>query len=246
MSGWIKLHRSFSKWEWYDQSNCVSVFTDLLLGANFEDGKYRGVNIPKGSLTTSYGKIAERTGLTVQQVRTVLQKLKSTNEITIKTTNLFTMISITNWDKYQTEYGADNKPITNKQQTDNKQVTTSKNLITQELNNERSITIKPSPLSFLFNHMPEVQDWLNSGNHDTHLILTSKFSHHVLAQEIPKLFTWASKKDVRAESWMHTKLLNVDTLAFTPIQAQKPFSAPHTIQSLTSEEIELLKAAGQI
>lgn len=70
---------------------------------------------------------------------------------------------------------------------------------------------KPSPLSFLFDQMPEVQKWLNEGSHDTHALLVKNFSHHILAEEVPKLFTWAQKKSVRAESWMHTRLLNIDT-----------------------------------
>lgn len=70
---------------------------------------------------------------------------------------------------------------------------------------------KSSPLSFLFDQMPEVQKWLNEGSHDTHAILVKNFSHHILAEEVPKLFTWAQKKSVRAESWMHTRLLNIDT-----------------------------------
>lgn len=136
MSGWVKMHRVFAKWEWYDQANCVSVFIDLLIHANFEAGKYRGVNIPRGALTTSPDKIALRTGLTRQQVRTVLGKLTSTNEITTKTTNLFTMISITNWDKFQVEDEVSTSKITskitNKQPTDNQPITTSKNLRIKE------------------------------------------------------------------------------------------------------------------
>jgi uncharacterized phage protein (TIGR02220 family) len=128
MAGWVKLHRIFKTWEWYGAPNHLAVFIDLLLHANYEDGKYRGISIPKGSLTTSSGKIADRTGLSRQQVRTVLSNLQSTSEITIKTTNKYSMISVTNWDKYQ-----DDQPPTIAKP--NKQLTTSKKLRNKETRN---------------------------------------------------------------------------------------------------------------
>ena len=39
--------------------------------------------------------------MTESQVRTSLEKLESTNEITIKTTKSFSVIQVQNWDKYQ-------------------------------------------------------------------------------------------------------------------------------------------------
>ena len=60
------------------------------------------------------------TGLSVQNVRTSLNKLKSTHEITSKTTNKYTYITINNFNDYQE---TTNK-LTNNQQTTNKQLTT--------------------------------------------------------------------------------------------------------------------------
>jgi len=63
----------------------------------------------------------------VQQVRTALDKLKSTQEITIKTTNKYTVVTIANWEDYQsTEENVTSKSTgraTNEQQTNNKQIT---------------------------------------------------------------------------------------------------------------------------
>ena len=48
-------------------------------------------------------------------MRTSLEHLKSTNEITIKTTNQFSIISIVNWEKYQcVEEKTTNKTTNNK------------------------------------------------------------------------------------------------------------------------------------
>lgn len=135
MSGWIKLHRVFGEWEWYDVSNCVTVFIDLLIHANHEDGKYRGVNIPRGALTTSQVKIAERTGLTVRQVRTVLDKLSSTGELSVKTTNQFSMISINNWEKYQCDERENAHKKSGRCNSDVIPMSTSKNSRIKEYNN---------------------------------------------------------------------------------------------------------------
>lgn len=128
MSGWIKLHRSLLKWEWYDDINVSRLFITLLLHANYEPSTWRGFKIMPGQIVTGLYRLSEQSGLTVQQIRTALNKLKSTNEITIKPTNKYSIISIANWCEYQSlDDEVTNNP-TNEQQTNNKQSTTSKEL----------------------------------------------------------------------------------------------------------------------
>jgi hypothetical protein len=103
MQGWIKIHRKFQNWEWRDSPKHVAVFLDLLLEANHKDKKYRGMTIKAGSLTTSYSKISERTGVSYKSVRTVLKDLISTQEVAYKNCKQYSMISIVNWESYQLE-----------------------------------------------------------------------------------------------------------------------------------------------
>jgi len=117
MDGWIKLHRKFNKWEWKDSPKHVAVFIDLLLNAQYENSKYRGVVVPAGTLTTSVGAIAKRTGVTSRGVRTVLKDLISTNEVTIKTTPKYSMISMVKWEDYQLGDKVSDNQTTNKRQT---------------------------------------------------------------------------------------------------------------------------------
>jgi hypothetical protein len=121
------LHRKMLQWEWFTDRNVFHVFMIILLNANHEEKKWKGITIKKGEYLTSLEKLAQSTKLSVNQVRLVLKKLKSTNEITIKTTSLNTLISIRNWEKYQANDKQNDKPITNGQQTDNKPITTTKN-----------------------------------------------------------------------------------------------------------------------
>lgn len=139
MSGFIKLHRSLLDWEWYSDKNCRNVFIHCLLKANYEDKKWQGVIIKRGSFITSLENLGSETGLTVQQIRTVLVKLKSTNDITIKTTNKFTALTVVNYSLYQDKPEKVTNKTTNKKQTNNKQITTTKegknnNLINKIIN----------------------------------------------------------------------------------------------------------------
>lgn len=124
--GWIKLHRSLLNWEWYDDINTKVLFFHLLLSCNYEQKKWRGVNIEPGQIITGRYKLSEQTGLSEQQVRTSLSKLKSTNEITIKTTSKFSVITVVSWKSYQQPNQQPNQQSTNNQPTSNQQVTTTK------------------------------------------------------------------------------------------------------------------------
>ena len=123
MSGWIKIHRQIIDWEWFTDTTTFRVFLQLLLKANHKEKKYRGMVLKVGTIITSRDILAFETSLSVQQVRTALDKLKSTNEITIKTSSQGTIIEIVNYAKYQLA----TSEVTNKQPTSNQQVTTNKN-----------------------------------------------------------------------------------------------------------------------
>ena len=43
--GWIKLHRQFLEWEWYDEPNCTRVFLHCLLKANHKDKRYSTTSV---------------------------------------------------------------------------------------------------------------------------------------------------------------------------------------------------------
>ena len=127
MSGWIKIHRSILEWEWYDDANTCRLFFHLLIIANHKEKSYRGKKVPRGSLLTGRSVLAKQLGLSEQQVRTSLNKLKSTNEITIESTKAGSLVTLMKYSDYQT---MDNLPTnvstnisTAEQPTSNQQVT---------------------------------------------------------------------------------------------------------------------------
>jgi len=159
--GFVKLHRKFTEWEWYSDINVRLTFMQLLLTANYKPSRFRGYDVPAGSIVTGIYSLSDAVGITQQQLRTALNKLKSTNEITVKATNKFTIIHIEKWAEYQVEQQTDNKQSTNNQQTDNKQITTSK-----ECKKGRREESKNKSASINYNSFPSLpkkqllDDWL--------------------------------------------------------------------------------------
>ena len=127
MSGWIKIHRKFLEWEWFNKSEAVHLFMYMLLKANHKDGKWQGIEVKRGQFISSLGNISNATGISVQTIRTILKKLEKTNEIELKSTSQFTIVTICKYECYQDENDETNKPLTNNQQATNKQLTTNKN-----------------------------------------------------------------------------------------------------------------------
>ena len=121
--GWIKLHRALLEWEWYDDVNVSRLFIHCILKANHKDNKYKGKLIERGSFVTGFENLSKETNLSVQKIRTAISKLKSTNDLTIKSTPQGTVIQVVSYNKFQV---ATNES-TNDQQTDNKQITTNNN-----------------------------------------------------------------------------------------------------------------------
>lgn len=98
---WIKLHRSIEEWGWWTEPFTAHLFMQLLLEANWKPGSWRGIEIPVGGLVTSRKKLAEKTGLSEKQVRTALDRLKKTGEITCQPVWKATLIVVTNYARFQ-------------------------------------------------------------------------------------------------------------------------------------------------
>lgn len=121
---WIKLFTKFVAWEWYKDQNTKALFIHCLLKANWKDGKFEGNIIPRGSFVTSLDSLNKELGLSVQEIRTALKHLISTNELTSKSTNKYRIITVVNYELYQQHNKQLNNQLTSNQQTTNNQLTT--------------------------------------------------------------------------------------------------------------------------
>ena len=114
--GWIKLHRKILNWEWYQDANVCRVYLHLLLTANFEERNWKGILINKGDCIFSVDGLSKELELTAQQIRTALNKLKSTKNITILSTSHYHRINIVKYNSFLGEGLNEKDDIWKKQQ----------------------------------------------------------------------------------------------------------------------------------
>ena len=156
--GYIKLHRIFTDWEWYTEPNMVLFLIHCLLRANHKDGTWKGQEVLKGQFISGRKALSIETGLSEQKVRTCIDKLISSKELTIKPTNKNTLFTLLKWEKYQV---IDEKELqstsksTNKQPSNNQQITTNKNV-----NNDKNVNnILARELAFQESLIPFVEKY---------------------------------------------------------------------------------------
>lgn len=166
---WIKIDRNIMRWGWYKDNNTKAVFLHLLLKANIKPNYFMGVMIQRGEVATSYNSLAEETGLTVKNARTAIEHLKSTGELAIKRHSKFSVISIVNYDLYQSQPA--NRTAINRQSSGNQVATikeykngkNGKNIYTRARENtvdsawEDELNVPPG----LRSRFPTKQDYLN-------------------------------------------------------------------------------------
>lgn len=155
MNGYIKLHRSMLDWEWLDDPITTQVWVYCLLRANYTTQRWHGELIMPGQFITSLGHMAKELGITRQNLKTAINHLKSTNNLTSKPTNKYTLITIEKWELYQSAGEKVTNKLTNKltndQPTTNQQLTTDKEREEREERKEKEIIQRNS-------NMPVIPD----------------------------------------------------------------------------------------
>ena len=139
--GFVIVDKKIMEWEWYKDVYTYKLFTHALWKANWKGGNFKGVEVPRGSFVTSLSKLAEESGLTIQQTRTALKHLNLTGELTDKSYSKFRIVTVNNYDMYQSPNSLSNNQLTSNQQATNKQLTT----IEQYNNNNNDNNIESSP-----------------------------------------------------------------------------------------------------
>lgn len=104
MEDYILINRNLINWEWYNDSEMVHLFIHLIIKVNHTTIRWQNIEIEKGQLTTSQRILSRETGLSEQQVKTCLKRLKKSDEIEIKeikAINKYLLITIWNYDNWQ-------------------------------------------------------------------------------------------------------------------------------------------------
>lgn len=121
---YVKLNRNILNWEWWSDIKTCRLFVYCLLKANWKDAKFRGTDVKRGSFVSSVAKMSCETQLSEREIRTALNHLKSTGEVTSKSTSRYTIFTVVNYDLYQESDKQTDRQETNKRQTKDKQETT--------------------------------------------------------------------------------------------------------------------------
>jgi hypothetical protein len=151
-SGWVKLHRKITEWEWYSDVNTTRVFLHLLVVANHKDKKWRGIDIKRGQRLTSISALSKETNLTIKNIRTAIKRLKSTNEVASHSTAQHTVFTMVNYDLYQEEASE----TASQGQADGKQGATNKNVKNEKNVNKDIYQQIADAYNEVFPHLPQV------------------------------------------------------------------------------------------
>jgi hypothetical protein len=149
---WVSVHRKILEWEWFaGQTHHLKVFLYILLKARYVDGKWKGIDIKRGQMIAGYKSLESAIGVPTHKLRIILRDLQMTGEIAIKTTNKYSMITVTNYDFYQGGYKsiaskkavktqANSKQIASKTQANSIQIATNNKVNNlNNLNNENKV-----------------------------------------------------------------------------------------------------------
>ena len=118
-SGYIRLYRSFLTWEWYTDGITKDVFLHLILTANWEPKKWHGITVERGQRVYSRASLAKEMRLSERNIRTALNHLISTGEVTSQSTPQYSIITVKNYDLYQlaTSETTSDRPATDQRPT---------------------------------------------------------------------------------------------------------------------------------
>ena len=133
--GWLKLHRELMDKAIWIQSTAEqkAILMTILMMANHEERQWvwKGQKYvcKPGQFITSLPKLAEAAGkdISVQNVRTALNKFKKLEFLTDESTGEGRLITIANWAKYQSDKPEITDESTGNQQTSNRPLTANKN-----------------------------------------------------------------------------------------------------------------------
>jgi hypothetical protein len=103
--GWVILHRKiFTSNDFYNELD-RSVFIYLLCQASYEPTsvvyRMKRISLHRGELLITHGDLAKRFGLSIQNIRTIIKRLKLTGSLTVTLTRGLMRIRVVKYIQYQ-------------------------------------------------------------------------------------------------------------------------------------------------
>ena len=85
------------EWHWFNNPNVFNLYIHCRILLNHNATTWQGIEIPKNSFITSYENLSLKTGMSISKIRTALKNLMETQDITCKSTNRNTIITVVNF-----------------------------------------------------------------------------------------------------------------------------------------------------
>ncbi|HDF6205347.1 TPA: DnaD domain-containing protein [Staphylococcus aureus] len=257
MTGWISIDRSIQNHWLFKEKRTFSKFEAwiyLLMEANHSKAKVpignQIVTVERGQRLTSILTLSDLFNWSRFKVKTFLDLLESDGMLEVKTTSKYTLITIVNYDFYQSEQGRnqhqnDIKPTSKQHQsninpTSNQHQTNTNNNDNKD-NNEKNVNNeKKKAAAFDFfqdngfgfitpYNLDDLNYYLDSFENDSDEIVTASLK---IAKDRNKV-TWGYAKSI-LNTWLNANLKSIEQVrAFEKqqIESKKQTYKPHVKQS---------------
>jgi len=131
-NGYIKIHRSLKEWYGSKSPARMSLWIHLLLLANHKPKKwlFKGnlYEVKRGQLITSRVNLADITGISQSYVEKILKELKKQGQIKQQTSSRSRLITIVNYDSYQSSNNKEDNKEDDRKTTERQQKDTNNNV----------------------------------------------------------------------------------------------------------------------
>lgn len=136
MAGWIKLHRKLKNSLVFDNPDLLKVWIWCLLKATHDDYSQiiglQEVELEKGQFVFGRKVASSELKMSESKAYRLIKKLENMQNLNIKTNNKFSVITIENWELYQSDSNNSEQQfeqqMNNKRTTNEQQMNTNKNI----------------------------------------------------------------------------------------------------------------------
>lgn len=97
MAEYVKLNKNITTFEWFQRHTPLVVYIALNCMANDEDGVDKGVSVKRGQVVTTLATLSATCGLTTSKIRTALMRLQKSGNISVETTNSYSVVTINDY-----------------------------------------------------------------------------------------------------------------------------------------------------
>lgn len=94
------MPREIFDWRWFKKPKTAFLFVYLLLSSNFENRDFEDIIIKRGQYACTQERLSAETGLSLKEVRTALDNLKKTGDITIDTSRGYSLITVVEYERF--------------------------------------------------------------------------------------------------------------------------------------------------